>query len=109
MDQNVLLNLIRDKKALLEYLLKQMQTSVKISDTLPQLRERGWSEQGIIDKLTEITALQSKQIMMLTQLMLIYAQDDNFSSAVAKMTIKMGADPSEALRAMFEAKKNGHY
>lgn len=107
MDQNALLNIIRDKKALLEYLLKQMQTSAKITDTLPQLRERGWSDQGIIDKLTEITALQSKQILTLTQLMLIYVQDDDFSSAVAKMAVKMG-DGEAALRAMFEAKMKGH-
>lgn len=107
MNEEIFLNLIRDKKALLAYLLKQMQTSAKISDTLPQLRERGWSEQGVVDKLTEITALQSKQILTLTQLMLIYVQDDDFSASVAKMCVKMGSDPEAALRAMFDAKMNG--
>lgn len=106
MNEEIFLNLIRDKQALLTYLMQQMQTSAKIADTLPQLRERGWSEQGIVDKLTEITALQSKQILTLTQLMLIYTQDDAFTTHVAKMLNKMGHGDA-ALRAMFDAKLNG--
>lgn len=105
MNEEIFLNLIRDKKYLIAYLMQQMQTSVKIADTLPQLRERGWSEHGIVDKLTEITALQSKQILTLTQLMLIYTQDDAFSTHVAKMLNKMGRG-EDALRAMFDAKMN---
>lgn len=107
MNEEVFLNLIRDKKALLAYLMQQMQTSAKISDTLPQLRERGWSDQGITDKLVEITALQSKQILTLTQLLLIYTQDDSFTTHVAKMLNKMGRG-EDALRAMFQSKMNGH-
>lgn len=106
MNEEIFLNLIRDKKALLAYLMQQMQTSAKIVDTLPQLRERGWSEHGIVDKLTEITALQSKQILMLTQIMLIYTQDNSFSTHVATMLNKMGRG-EDAIRAMFDAKLNG--
>lgn len=103
MDQNVFINLIRDKQGLIEYLLQQMQTSAKIYESLPHLRERGWSEQGMLDKLLEVTSIQSKQILLLTQLMLIYTQDSAFTAAVAKMCLKMG-NGEDALRAMFDAK-----
>lgn len=99
-------NLLTDKKALIKYILDMITSSEKFSVNLPQLRERGWSEQGMLDKVIEITAIQSQQIKHLALIALLTVQSNDFDSMVGQMMIKMGRG-EEAINAMFNAKLKG--
>ena len=61
-EQIDIVNLLKDKTALIKYILGMIQSSEKFAVNLPQLREKGWSERGMLDKVIEITAIQSQQI-----------------------------------------------
>ena len=107
MDYNIdIINLLKDKSALLKYILDMIVSSEKFAKNLPQLRERGWSEQGMIDKVIEITAIQSGQIKHLALVALLLVQSRDFDKQVADLLIKMGRG-EEALDAMFDAKLKG--
>ena len=99
-------NLLTDKKALIRYIIDSITSSEKFSQNLPQLRERGWSEKGMLDKVIEITAIQSQQIKHLALVALLITQSSDFDQMVAQMMIKMGRG-DEALSAMFDAKFKG--
>lgn len=101
-----IVNLLNDKKALIKYILDMMTSSEKFAQNLPQLRDRGWSEQGMLDKVIEITAIQSQQIKHLALIALFTVQSSNFDTQVGEMMIKMGRG-DEAIRAMFNAKLKG--
>lgn len=106
-DGNIdIINLLKDKSALLKYILDMIVSSEKFAKNLPQLRERGWSEQGMIDKVIEITAIQSSQIKHLALVALLLVQSRNFDTQVADLLIKIGRG-EEALHAMFDAKLKG--
>mgnify|MGYP003571289167 CR=1 FL=1 len=55
-EQIDILNLLKDKTALLQYILTMIEKSDKFAKNLPELRQRGWSEQGMLDKVIEVTA-----------------------------------------------------
>jgi len=99
-------NLLTDKKALIKYILDMITSSEKFAQNLPQLRQRGWTEQGMLDKVLEITAIQSQQIKHLALVALIAVQSRDFDGNVGEMMIKMGRG-DEALKAMFDAKLKG--
>ena len=101
-----IVNLLKDKKALIKYILDMITSSEKFSQNLPQLREKGWSEQGMIDKVIEITAIQSQQIKHLALIALLLVQSNDFDTMVGHLMIKMGRG-EEALKAMFDAKLKG--
>ena len=105
-EQIDIVNLLKDKTALIKYLLGMIQSNEKFAVNLPQLREKGWSEQGMLDKVIEITAIQSQQIKHLALVALLMVQSGDFDGHVADMRIKMGRG-EEALRAMFDAKMKG--
>ncbi len=102
-EQIDILNLLKDKSALLKYILGMIASSDKFSRNIPLLRERGWSEQGMLDKVLEVTAIQSAQIKHLALVSLLLVQSDDFDAMVGKLMVKMGRG-DEALRAMFESK-----
>ena len=104
--QTDIVNLLKDKSALVGYLIGMIQSSEKFAVNLPQLREKGWSEQGMLDKVIEITAIQSQQIKHLALVALLVVQSSDFDGHVADMMIKMGRG-EEALKAMFDAKLKG--
>lgn len=101
-----IVNLLKDKKALIKYILDMITSSEKFAQNLPQLRDRGWSEQDMLDKLIEITAIQSQQIKHLALVALLISQSRDFDSMISEMMIKMGRG-DEALKAMFEARLKG--
>ena len=105
-EQIDIVNLLKDKSALIKYILGMIQSSEKFAVNLPQLREKGWSEQGMLDKVIEITAIQSQQIKHLAFVALLVVQSSDFDVHVADMMIKMGRG-DEALKAMFDAKLKG--
>lgn len=104
-EQLDILNLLKDKSGLLKYILNMIASSDKFARNLPELRQRRWSEQGMLDKVLEISAIQSQQIKHLALIALL-VQSDDFNTMVAKMMVKMGRG-DEALRAMFDAKLKG--
>lgn len=105
-EQFDIVNLLKDKKALIRYILDMILSSEKFAQNLPQLRQRGWSEQGMLDKVIEITAIQSQQIKHLALVALIITQSREFDGSVGEMMIKMGRG-EDALKAMFDAKLKG--
>jgi len=96
-------NLLKDKTALIKYILEMITSSEKFAQNMPQLRERGWSEQGMLDKVIEITSIQSQQIKHLALIALLIVQSDDFDTSVALLMNKMGRG-QEALRYMMDAK-----
>ena len=105
-EQIDIVNLLKDKTALIRYIYNTILSSDKFAQNLPQLREKGWSEQGMLDKVIEITAIQSQQIKHLALVALLVVQSSDFNGHVADMMIKMGRG-DEALKAMFDAKLKG--
>ena len=101
-----IINLLKDKSALVRYLLNMIMSSEKFSQNLPLLREKGWTEKGMLDKVIEITAIQSQQMKHLALVALLIAQSSDFDVMVGHMLQKMGRG-EEALQAMFEAKLKG--
>ena len=105
-EQIDIVNLLKDKTALVRYIYNTILSSDKFAQNLPQLREKGWSEQGMLDKVIEITAIQSQQIKHLALVALLLVQSRDFDTMVGHMMIKMGRG-EEALKAMFDAKMKG--
>lgn len=105
-EQIDILNLLKDKTALLQYILTMIEKSDKFAKNLPELRQRGWSEQGMLDKVIEVTAIQSAQIKHLALIALLLVQSRDFDTMVGHMLIKMGRG-DEALSAMFDARMKG--
>ena len=101
-----IVNLLKDKKALIRYIIDMITSSEKFAANLPQMRDRGWSEQGMLDKVIEITAIQSQQIKHLALIAMITVQSSDFDGNVGEMMIKMGRG-EDALNAMFDAKLKG--
>ena len=105
-EQIDIVNLLKDKTALIRYIYNTILSSDKFAQNLPQLREKGWSEQGMLDKVIEITAIQSQQIKHLALVALLLVQSRDFDTMVGHMMIKMGRG-DEAIKAMFDAKLKG--
>lgn len=103
---NDIANLLRDKKGLIAYILKAIESSQKNAIGLRSMKERGWSQEGMLDKVIEITAIQADQIKHLALVALISVQSSDFDTDVAKMMMKMGRG-DEALKMMFDKKLNG--
>ena len=101
-----IVNLLKDKTGLIQYFTDMIRSSEKFAVNLPQMRERGFSEKGMLDKVVEITAIQSQQIKHLALVALIAVQSRDFDGNVAEMMIDMGRG-EEALSAMFDAKLKG--
>ena len=83
-----IVNLLKDKTALIKYLIGMIQSSEKFAVNLPQLRKKGWSEQGMLDKVIEITVIQSQQIKHLALVALLVVQSRDFDVHVGEMMIK---------------------
>ena len=101
-----IVNLLKDKEALIRYIIGTITSSEKFAEKLPQMRDAGWSENGMLDKVIEITAIQARQIKHLALVALIAVQSRDFDGNVGEMMIKMGRG-DEALKAMFDAKLKG--
>ncbi|MBM6865652.1 hypothetical protein H6A66_10810 [Bacteroides caecigallinarum] len=96
-------DLLKDKKPILEYVLKMMQSGKKNADGLRSMKERGFSDAGMLEKVIEVTAIQSEQISTLAIIALIGLQSRDFDSQVSEMMNKMGRG-EEALKIMLDKK-----
>ena len=103
-----IVNLLKDKTALIKYILGMIQSSEKFAVNLPQLREKGWSEQGMLDKVIEITAIQSQQIKHLALIALLLVHSKEFDTIIAHTMMEMGRG-QEALQEMLRRKMNRGY
>jgi len=97
-----ILDILKDKSAIIKELLKTACDSEKITKGLRSLKD----SENIdfkVEKLIEITANQNIQISQLSLVLLCYAQSTSFDTDVAIMLNKMGRG-EEALKQMFENK-----
>lgn len=103
-EQNIdIVNLLKDKSALIQYLINMIKSSEKFAQNLPEMKEKGWSQEGMLDKVIEISAIQSAQIKHLALIAFLFVKSSQFDTAVGHMMIDMGRG-EEALRAMMESK-----
>lgn len=98
--------ILKNKKEILKYTIKTIESSERNANGLRSMRERGFSESGMIDKLIEVTAIQSEQIKSMATIIVVLAQSEKFDSMVAEMMTKLGRG-EEALNIMFNNKMSG--
>lgn len=103
-----IMKLLENKPALLEYVIRAILSSDKFARNLPQMKERGWSQEGMLDKVIEITAIQAQQIKHLALIAMLLVQSDKFDFMIAQMLTKMGRG-EDVLRAMMEQKLKNKY
>lgn len=98
--------ILKNKKEILKYTIKTIESSERNANGLRLMRERGFSESGMIDKLIEVTAIQSEQIKSIATIIVVLAQSEKFDSMVAEMMTKLGRS-EEALDIMLNNKMKG--
>lgn len=98
--------ILKNKKEILKYTIKTIESSERNANGLRSMRERGFSESGMIDKLIEVTAIQSEQIKSMATIIVVLTQSEKFDSMVAEMMTKLGRG-EEALNIMFNNKMSG--
>jgi hypothetical protein len=108
MNDNDIVNLLKDRTKLEHYLLDMITSSDKFSENLPQLRDKGWSEKGMLDKVLEISSIQSQQIKHLALIALLLVHSKEFDSIIAHTMMEMGRG-QEALQEMLRRKMNRGY
>lgn len=99
-------DLLKDKRGVLKYILQTIESSKKNAKGLLSMKERGFSEAGMLEKVIEVTAIQSSQIQTLALIALVSLQSNDFDKQVAEMMNKMGRG-EEALSIMLEKKFRG--
>lgn len=70
------------------------------------MKERGFSDAGMLEKVIEVTAIQSSQIQALAMIALVSLQNSDFDKQVGEMMNKMGRG-DEALQIMLDKKLRG--
>ena len=98
---NDIVKLLEDKSGLIYYILTMLERSDKYTKGLRSMKERGFSQEGMIEKLIEVTAIQSDQIKHLALIALLAVQSHDFDTNVAEMMIKMGRG-KEAIQTMMK-------
>lgn len=98
-----ILDLLKDKTKLIEFLINSVQNSSKTTKGLRSLAEGENSEEFKTKKLLEIVANQNIQIRNMSIILLCYSQSNSFDSDIGQMMVKMGRG-EEALQQMFKNK-----
>lgn len=99
-------DLLKDKRGVLKYILQTIESSTKNSKGLLSMKERGFSDAGMLEKVIEVTAIQSSQIQALAMIALVGLQNSDFDKQVGEMMNKMGRG-DEALQIMLDKKLRG--
>lgn len=99
-------DLLKDKRGVLKYILQTIESSTKNSKGLLSMKERGFSDAGMLEKVIEVTAIQSSQIQALAMIALVSLQSSDFDNQVGEMMNKMGRG-DEALQIMLDKKLRG--
>ncbi len=98
-----IVDLINNKEQLLGYLNQMVKSSEKNAAGLRSMKERGFSDAGMLEKVIEVTAIQSDQIGNLAIIALFIVQGGDWDKNVAEVMMRMGRG-REALQAMLKAK-----
>lgn len=98
-----IVDLIQNKESLLGYLNQMVKSSEKNAAGLRGMKERGFSDAGMLEKVIEVTAIQSDQIGNLAIIALFMVQGSDWDKNVAEVMMRMGRG-REALQAMLKAK-----
>ena len=101
--ENDILDLLKDKTGLLNYFFVMIQRCEKFTNGLKGMKERGFSQEGMLDKVIEISAIQSQQLKHLALVALLIVGSDDFDHTLTKIMIQNGRG-DEALREMFRKK-----
>ena len=99
-------DLLKDKRGVLKYILQTIESSTKNAKGLLSMKERGFSDAGMLEKVIEVTAIQSSQIQALALIVLVSLQNNDFDKQVGEMMNKMGRG-DEALQIMLDKKLRG--
>lgn len=100
---NDIADLIKNKEALMGYIHQMILSSEKNAAGLRRMKERGFSDAGMLEKVIEVTAIQSEQIMKLAMVALFIVQGGDWDKNVAEVMMRMGRG-QEALQEMLKAK-----
>lgn len=103
-----IVDLIRNKGALMGYLHQMITSSEKNAAGLRSMKERGFSQEGMLEKVIEVTAIQSDQIFKLGIVALFIVQGGDWDKNVAEVMMRMGRG-QEALQEMLKAKIKRQY
>lgn len=106
--QNDIINLLRDKSGLIQYLLKTIMDADKHTNGLMNMKSRGFSNEGMLENVIKVTAMQAGQMKVIALVALLLAQSADFDTMVAQLLNKMGRG-EEALKAMWDAKMKGNW
>lgn len=98
-----LMDLLKDKEKVIRYVLNISKNAGKIEDGILSMRKRGYTDGGMIDKLAEVAAMQTKQIELLSVIALVYMGNIYFDRDVALILNRMGRG-EEALQQMLKNK-----
>lgn len=101
-----LMDLLKDKEGIIRYIINTAKNASKIEDGVLSMRKRGYSDGGMIDKLAEVAAMQTKQIELLSIIALVYMGNSSFDRDVALILNRMGRG-EEALQQMLKNKMGG--
>ena len=108
MNENDIVNLLKDKSGLLKYILDMIASSEKFTQGLRSMKDRGFSQEGMLEKVIEVSSIQSQQIKHLALVALLIVQSNDFDTTVALLMNKMGRG-QEALRVMMANKFGGKF
>lgn len=99
-------DLLKDKRGVLKYILQTIESSTKNAKGLLSMKERGFSDASMLEKVIEVTAIQSSQIQTLAMIALVSLQSSDFDKQVGEMMNKMGRG-EEALQIILDNKLRG--
>ena len=68
------------RQDIVDYIMKIISSSEKNAKGLRSMADRGFSEKGMLEKVIEVTAIQSDQLKTLAQAVLVYVKSDEFFS-----------------------------
>lgn len=98
-----LMDLLKDKEKVIRYVLNISKNASKIEGGILSMRKRGYTDGGMIDKLAEVAAMQTRQIELLSVIALVYMGNISFDRDVALILNRMGRG-EEALQQLLENK-----
>lgn len=77
-------DLIRERKQILDTVQRIVETSEKYSKGLQEMKGRGFSQEGMLEKVIEISSIQSQQIRALARVAMFYVSGDAFAARLAE-------------------------
>lgn len=87
--ENNLLDRVNEIRSYIQTMIVASENNAK---GLRAMKERGFSHEGMLDKVIEVTAIQSKQISTLATIALYITKNDKF---VSDMAISMAMEHEE--------------